>query len=50
MRPVSIKQIILIILIFFILFGDFFNFKKKIKNLASYFTENIFSKPRKKGD
>ena len=48
MRNISIGQILVLIIICFLLFGDFKKLKKKGKNLISEFTE-IFYKNKKKG-
>ena len=49
MRNISFKQILVLILIFFFLFGDFFSLKKKLKDLLRYLNNSIFKKHRKKG-
>lgn len=48
MRSIRFKQIIVLILFFFFLFGDFFNLKKKLKDFFNYLNNSIFKKYRKK--
>lgn len=48
MRSIRFKQIIVLILIFFFLFGDFFNLKKKLKDLFKYLNNSIFKNYKKK--
>lgn len=43
MRNINFKQILVLILIIFFLFGDFFNLKKKLNNLINYIY-NFFKK------
>ncbi len=49
MRSISIGQIIVLMLISFLLFGDFKKLKKKIKNMFSYLNTYFDQKNRKKG-
>lgn len=49
MKNISIKQILLLILIFFFLFGDFLNLKKKIKTFFNYLNNVIVKINKKKG-
>jgi Sec-independent protein translocase protein TatA len=49
MKNISFKQILLLVLIFFFLFGDFFSLKKKIKNFMKYLNTFFTNKSRKKG-
>jgi hypothetical protein len=48
MRNISFKQIILLVLIFFFLFGDFHNLKKKFTSYFKQLDTFIFKKNRKK--
>lgn len=49
MKNISIKQIIIVVLIFFFLFGDFFRVKKKLQHLLKQILTFIFKNDRKKG-
>lgn len=49
MRNISFKQILVLLLIFFFLFGDFFNLKKKLTNLITHFNDFVLKKNKKKG-
>lgn len=49
MRNISLKQLLILVLIFFFLFGDFLNLKKKLKNILEYLNNFMFKKNRKKG-
>jgi Sec-independent protein translocase protein TatA len=49
MKNISFKQILLLVLIFFFLFGDFFSLKKKLKNFMKYLNTFFTNKSRKKG-
>lgn len=48
-KNINFKQIIVLILLFLFFFGDFLNLKKKIKDVAIYFNNNVFKKDKKKG-
>lgn len=48
MRNISFKQILILVLIFFFLFGDFFSVKKKINQLVKRFKETFMDSHRKK--
>jgi hypothetical protein len=48
MRNINFKQILVLVLIFFFLFGDFFKVKKKIKQFLKYLSNVIFGDNRKK--
>jgi hypothetical protein len=48
MRNISFKQIIILILIFFLLFGDFSNLKKKLTSSFKKINDFISKKNRKK--
>ena len=48
MRNISLKQIIIVILVFFLLFGDFFNLKKKVTVYLNDFKNYVNKKNRKK--
>ena len=48
MRNISFKQIVILILIFFLLFGDFSNLKKKITYYFKQLNNFINNKNRKK--
>jgi hypothetical protein len=49
MKNISLKQIILLIIIFFFLFGDFYNLKKKFENFIKSVNNFILKKIKKKG-
>ena len=49
MRFVSFKQFLLLIIVFFFLFGDFFSLKKKLNRLFIYLNNFIDKNDRKKG-
>ena len=49
MRNVSFGQIIVLLLICFLLFGDYFSFKKKLINLVKDVKDSLLTKNRKKG-
>lgn len=49
MRNINFKQILILIVIFFLLFGDFLNIKKKLTSFAKHFNNVVFNKNRKKG-
>lgn len=49
MRNISFSQIIVLIIICFLLFGDFFKLKKKLNNLKKQFNNSFSTKNRKKG-
>lgn len=49
MRNISLKQILILMLIFFFLFGDFKNLKKKTINTFEYLNNFMFKNNRKKG-
>jgi Sec-independent protein translocase protein TatA len=48
MRNISFKQLILIIIIFFFLFGDFLKLKKQILTFVKYLNNIIVSKSQNK--
>lgn len=48
MRNISFKQIIILIIIFFLLFGDFPNLKKKLVAVFKQVKEFTLKKNRKK--
>lgn len=49
MKNISFKQIILLVIIFFFLFGDFYNLKKKLEIFIKSVNNFIFKKIKKKG-
>ena len=49
MKTINIKQLLFLIIVLFLFFGDFFLLKKKFKNFLHYFNNFIFKKSRKKG-
>lgn len=49
MRNISFGQILILIVLCFLLFGDFFNLKKKLNQLKKQFYGFINTKNRKKG-
>lgn len=49
MRNISFGQILVLAIICFLLFGDFFNLKKKLAALKKQFNDTFFKKNRKKG-
>lgn len=49
MKNISLKQLLLLVIIFFFLFGDFINLKKKIITFKSYLNNTIFKNSKKKG-
>lgn len=49
MRNISIKQIIIVLIISFFLFGDFFSVKKKLQKISKNITDFFFKNNRKKG-
>ena len=50
MRNISIKQILILLLISFFFFGDFFSIKKKLQKLVKRTTHFLFKYNRKKGN
>lgn len=49
MRNISFGQILVLAIICFLLFGDFFNFKKKLITLKKQLRDTFSTKNRKKG-
>lgn len=49
MKNISLKQLCLLVIIFFFLFGDFINLKKKITTFKNYLNNIIFKNSKKKG-
>lgn len=49
MGNISFKQIVILIFIFFFLFGDFYRLKKKLDVFVKSINNLIFKKTRKKG-
>lgn len=49
MRSINFKQILILIIIFFFLFGDLLNVKKKLNNILKHINNFALKKNRKKG-
>lgn len=46
---ISLKQLIILVFIFFFLFGDFYSLKKKLESVVKHITTTVFKKVKKKG-
>lgn len=49
MKNINFKQFVVLIFIFFFLFGDFNSLKKKLKVFSKYVNNFVLKKNRKKG-